>query len=689
MSGKLSRKERARLQSEQHKATASTAPAPPKKKPTPVSSSTKKNGLIWKLNLVLIVLAAGVYLNTLGHEYALDDYGLIPENTQTTRGTEAIGDILTSSYRSGTTGGDNMLYRPLSKVMFAIEWSMSDGKPGLGHFMNVSLFTLSVVLLFRMLRRYMTGNVIVPFIAAAIFAVHPLHTEVVANIKGRDDILCFLFFVITALWAHRYAAKQKISSLIMCGVFFLLCMLSKESGITFVAVIPLMLYFFSNASFSLENARQNKLLHVTAVLLGVALLFLGMRALVLDTSQPNSVPVVDNYIAGIDGFVAQRATAIAIAGLYLLKLFVPFGLVSDASAPQMTPYGFGDWEFLLSLAAYAALIVFAVLKFRSRHPLSFAILYFLITFSIVSNILFLLGTNYGERLLYAPSLGFCIAIAWLLSKINFSRAEEHTGEQKPAYNQLAAGPLVIAGVIALTYSAVAIGRNPVWENNDTLYGTDVLISDKSCKLHYFYGNHLTMSDSLAKIEKVDTAEWNRRVNLGIEEMRAAVALRPTYGDAVIKLGELFLLKKQNDSAEYYYRKAIWLYPKQAVFRNNFGRMLFEVGKYDEARYQFERAVAFNPLYAQAYDNLAGCIGTQGAVYVRKGMENPARRDEYFAKGRELYLESISVSMKAIAADPNYWKAYQTAGMTYNNLQDPVNSQKYLQLAEQVKKATGK
>jgi len=708
MSGKLTRKERAELQRQQHKAATETV-AVPKKKPAPVKVVLKENTLIKRLNLLLIILAAGVYFNSLFNEYALDDYGVILENTQTREGTSAIFKILGSAYRTGTVTGDNTLYRPLSKVMFAIEWSLSPEGPGLNHFVNVSLFALSIVLLFRMLRRYMKENIIVPFVAAALFAVHPIHTEVVANIKGRDDILCFLFFIVTALYVHRYMLAQKTKFLVFAAVSFLLCMLSKESAITFVAVIPLMIYFFipegknalqqktliDNPPFGINDKirRRAELTYklrwfigspqrsVYIVLSGVAILFLLVRFFVLAGGGISPVPYIDNYIVGIDGFLSQRATAIAIGGIYLTKLIVPYGLVCDASVAQMPVFGLGSWQFLVSLSVFLSAAAFALMKFRSKHPVSFAILYFFITFSIVSNIPFLLGTNYGERLMYAPSLGICIIAAWLLNR--FLHAEENVSGTLGDFLKSQQKTVMALGVIVVAYSAVTILRNPVWHDNETLYGNDMQISDKSCKLRYFYGNHMTQSDSLDRLVK-GSPEWNHRVDTGIAELRNSIALCPTYPDALQKLADVFLEKQQYDSAEYYYRRAIRVNPTSAIARNNFGSMLFEQKRYFEAQYQFESAIRFNRQYADAYNNLAGCIGTQGAAFVNKGNAYPWRKEEYYAKAMEYYQQSVNYSLLAIASDPNYIKGYETTAMTYQNMGNQAEAQKYSAAAQQLK-----
>lgn len=674
MSEKLSKKERARLQSEQHK-TGQTPenPAPRAKRVTPPSRSIKDSSLIRKLNIILIVLAAGVYFNSLFNEYALDDYGLILENAQTKRGTEALGDIFTSAYRTGTINGDNSLYRPLSKMMFAAEWEIANGAPWLGHFMNVALFTLSVVLLFRMLRRYMKENITVPFITTLLFAVHPIHTEVIANIKGRDDILCFLFFVCTALYVHRFVLQRKTQHLLLAGVMFFLSLISKESAITFLAVIPLMLYFFTDADKDVY-----KKVSITIGVVGI--LFLGIRALVLKGTGTFSAPEVDNYIAGIDGFFAQRATAITITGIYLLKLFVPYSLVSDASWPQIPVYGFSSWEFLLSLAVLLGMLVFAVLKFSNKHPVSFGILYFFATFSIVSNIPFLIGTNYAERLLYTPSLGIFIAVAWVAYRLlgNAQESPDRLGEYFSSQKKV----LSVLAVPVFIYAGIAVMRNPVWKDNDTLYSTDVLISENSAKTHFFYGNHLTMNDSLTAHAK-DTAEWTRRVNTGITEFRKAIELNPEYAEATQRLGEMFFHTKQYDSSEVYYRKAIALTPGMATYHNNFGRMLFSIGRYDEAQTEFLEAIKLNPYYATAFNNLAGCYGMKGSEYVLKMQSDTLHAEEHKQKAIELYQLSITTSLKAITNDPLFITAYETTAQTYRNLGDAANAQNYALKAQQL------
>lgn len=397
-----------------------------------------------------------------------------------------------------------------------------------------------------------------------------------------------------------------------------------------------------------------------------------------------SAPVVDNYIAGIDGFLAQRATAITIAGLYLLKLFVPFGLVSDASWPQMQAYGFGDWQFLVSLLVFLAMIVFAVMKFKNKHPVAFGILYFFITFSIVSNIPFLIGTNYAERLLYTPSLGIFIAVAWVLHR--FLGAPEERPATLKEYFTPQAKVVGVLCVPVIIYSGITVMRNPVWKDNQTLYGTDALISSESCKTHYLVANHWTMGDTLAYYAQTNPAERTRRIDTAIVEFRRAAELNPEFADALQRLGEMYHLKGQSDSAEACYRRAIWLLPQFATYRNNFGKMLFDLQRYEEAAYQFEMAVRFNPYYAAALNNLAGCYGTKASKYVQLAQSNPALAAEYNQKAVEWFQRSLQQSLKAIAVDPGFINAYETTAQTYALLGDNVSAQKYRTKAQELIKS---
>ena len=188
MSTKLTRKEKIALQKES--GTFS-----------PKEISKQENQQKSLKNILAIMLAAFAFLlyaSTIGNDYVLDDFGLIKDNTQTKKGISAIPEIFKSSYRYGMNITDYTLYRPLTKAMFAVEWQIAPNKPALSHVINIILFALTAIVLFRVLSKYLNGQIILPFLTTLLFIAHPIHAEVVSNIKSRDEIVTLLLCLISA-----------------------------------------------------------------------------------------------------------------------------------------------------------------------------------------------------------------------------------------------------------------------------------------------------------------------------------------------------------------------------------------------------------------------------------------------------------------------------------------------------------
>ena len=206
---------------------------------------------------VLIVFLFGVllYANTLSFDYALDDRLMIFENKFTKDGFKSIDKIMSTDAFVGFFGENKNLltggrYRPLTHVMFAVEWALFGKNPFMGHLINILLYGLLGVVILIFLKKlfgdYDKANwyMSLPFIATLLYLAHPIHTEVVANIKGRDEIVTSLLSVLSVYVALLYVDKKKITYLILVFVVYFLALFSKENAITFLAIIPLTVYFF-------------------------------------------------------------------------------------------------------------------------------------------------------------------------------------------------------------------------------------------------------------------------------------------------------------------------------------------------------------------------------------------------------------------------------------------------------------
>ena len=175
--------------------------------------------------LVIGFLAFVLYANTLSHSYALDDFSVIKDNYVTQQGIQGIPTIMKTSYRYGYWNSNGTLYRPVSLITFALEWQIAPDSPGLSHFVNILLYALSGMLLFftlsKILKKY---NILLPFLATVFFIAHPIHTEVVANIKSRDEILAFFFCVGALYYLWDYLKTNNVKHIVLAIGAYVLAM---------------------------------------------------------------------------------------------------------------------------------------------------------------------------------------------------------------------------------------------------------------------------------------------------------------------------------------------------------------------------------------------------------------------------------------------------------------------------------
>ena len=195
-----------------------------------------------KIQFIIFSLAFLLYSNTLSFDYAWDDSIVITENAIVKKGLSGIPQLFiksNSDYKSDKYG-----YRPITLTSFAIERQFFGDNANMSHFFNVLYFALLSVLMFNVLHKIFSSySNLLPFIATLIFVVHPIHCEVVANIKSRDEIFAFLFSLLSLNSMVNYDSTRQIKQLLYSVLFFVLAFLSKESAIVFLVIMPLTLLY--------------------------------------------------------------------------------------------------------------------------------------------------------------------------------------------------------------------------------------------------------------------------------------------------------------------------------------------------------------------------------------------------------------------------------------------------------------
>ena len=613
----------------------------------------KSRSKLITLGLMLALFGFLIYSNTLSHEYTLDDYSAIKENFVTKKGVAGLGDIFTKHYRYGYWNSPGTLYRPVSLAMFAVEWNIMEDSPGFYHFINVLLYAFTGFFLFWTLVKLLPEKgTLLPFLTTLIFLAHPIHVEVVANIKSRDEILSFLFCIGAVYGLWKYLKFNDIKWILMAVLSYTIAMFSKESAITFLAIFPLIGYFFLKKD--LINSFVNGLFFIIPVTI-----YLIVRSQVLGDVMAGSTdaPILDNVIASASGKGEELSTAFLFAGKYLKNLFLPHPLGSDFGFPEYSAVGWGDWRVLTSFLLFVGMGVFALLNFKKRSLWSFSILYFLITFSIFSNMVILIGTSYGDRLMYVPSLGFALAVAYgiiLILKIKPEELKTKT-ETVGSFFKKYSMPLAIAGVIALVFGAKTMMRNTAWENSYTLYHADIETAPNSSKLNYHYGLELNKKGIAATDPKIKGQFWDQamfRFNRSIE-------LYPSYSDAYGQRGLMYYRLKDFPKALADYDKSISIKPKATVY-SNMGTIYFETGKVNEAIEAYKNAVKYDPRFVDARRNL-------GSSY--------ARTQQF-----DLALQEFQEALKY---EPNDAIIHFYIGSVYRDKGDQANSEIWMEKAYQL------
>lgn len=212
------------------------------------NATGKQQNPLKKYYYLLGLIAFFLFANSIGNEYNLDDNLVTRGNQITAKGLSAIKEIFTSNYYSDEMGYA-FGYRPMVHLSFAIEHQFFGEKPGVGHFFNVILFALIVVLFFKLMLKWVgEKSVLFAGIVALLFAVHPIHTEVVDSLKNRDELLAFLFVIWAALSMHKFLESGKWRSLLAVLILFTLAMLSKKSAYPMAIVLPTALIILKEIS---------------------------------------------------------------------------------------------------------------------------------------------------------------------------------------------------------------------------------------------------------------------------------------------------------------------------------------------------------------------------------------------------------------------------------------------------------
>lgn len=552
-----------------------------------------QNISIKKQLFILLIVALTLNINTLFNEYALDDIAVFTENTLVTEGIKGIPQLFATDMLYGYTHTDGNLsggrYRPLSLVVFAIEYQFFGINPFVSHLINVILFTLLIALLFKLLQQYVfkEQHPSLAFVTCLLFVVHPVHTEAIAYIKSRDELITLLLLLTTS-FAYIHFFQKRTTWIAAAGLTsYFFALLTKESAVSFIVVLPLVAYFFFNQTIKKSIQLSVPLIAVLIAYIIIRLSVIGIHGV----SDKNVLNFPFLYANASEAF----ATKVVLLFKYVWLLFYPNPLICDYGYNDIQYIQITSFSFIFSALILFALISYAIYTFKRKSLFSFCILYFMITIFLIANFVIDLGAFLAERLLFQPSLAFCI----FLASVHLMFSKKYA---------VLSGSLLMA--VLLVFSILTIKRNGEWKNDRTLHFADISKAPNSMRIN---ANTAIEYINLAKEEKnpdLKTDYYKKAVHYDEKVLSLYYLHRGSY----INLGYSYIELLDYFKAADNFKMAYKLSPSDPESNNRInyvGDLLYNKGnKYyrennaDSAIICYKKAIDLNGKNADAWHNLS-------------------------------------------------------------------------------------
>lgn len=740
----MSKKKKSQEKKNTEKATSKKAKVPKKKVAKPVQEINVESSF-WvnqKMHLLLIfILSAVLYANTLGHQYAVDDSIVILRNEFTKKGFKGMPGIWGEDTFTGFFGGKRNLvaggrYRPLSLATFAIELQLFgspivdnngneildkdgdvnyNGSPFISHFINMLLYALLCVIIYLMLLQMFNperdqDNLKGYFIALAgalLYATHPIHTEAVANIKGRDEIMVLLGSVLAVYWVLKAVAEENSKAIyyeIGAVLAFIFAIFSKENAVTFLAIIPAALYFFT------KKELPEILIKTLPYVLVVGIFWFGIRGQivgnggsVVSTENAPAIELMNDPFLKIENnryvpYTSEErlSTVLYTWGKYVKLLIYPNPLTNDYYPKHIRTNlnvipTFSMPQVLLSILLHLALGILLVIGTFKRKAYAFFILFYLATFSVVSNLIFPIGSNMAERFMFLPSVGFSALCAMgLYELVNRALLKE-----KSLADALRI-PTAILGIVLFLYSAKTIVRNFAWYDDYTLFVTDIENSPHSAKLNNAVSG--VLQDSANRVTNFMQRKTMLEKALG--HSITATNLHPTYNNAWLLRGNANVMlggiRKQEglnnanaqakktlfeEALKYYdagiqaYNEVLRLRPEHPDVRRNLGVVYRDrgnllgqyLGQIDASIASIEKSLTYSKKDFESFRLLGIAYGIKGIQLQQAGRLQEATNSHY---------TTIKNLEKALEINPNSVPILYNMEIAYRQLNLPDKVEEY-------------
>ena len=561
----------------------------------------------WHFYLLITLLSFIFYGTTVKNKYAMDDdlvtttyeykedgsKDLISRHPNVEKGIAGIPSIFKSHF--AVNKKQSYAYRPVVTSVFAIEYQFFGSNPAVSHFFNVLFYALVIILVFRFIHiAYPNGGKWFAVLVALLFLIHPLHSEVVNNIKSRDELLCIAFGLGSLIQLLKYLDQRKTYYFIASCLLLLLSLLSKKTGLVFFPIFLLTAYFFRPIKF------KKLLLYLGAIVAIFVVWRLTAKGLLAD-SVAREKQFFENPLYFADLF-SDRIPMYFYSNFYYLKLLLfPFPFRYYYGFDQVRIATWSNPLVWLTLVFMVSLVLWVCMRYKKREIWAFGTLFFFIGIGGACNLLFPAVGIIAERFAFVASLGFCIVLAVLIMWLMKSDKK-----WRPLVGKFTLGALCLISLI------IVLNRNPAWSSRQTLYETDMVHLESSAKSHSLIGQYYAAnvkslrSQLMTKQGQSDRGlidDYNEQLLLTIHHFKRCVEIDTSYAVSYNNLGAMYFLYKADvDSSRMNFEKAVALEPTYVEANFNLGNTYIE---------ECNRLRLFYRLLIQVEDSMIYCSTAPG------------------------------------------------------------------------------
>jgi tetratricopeptide (TPR) repeat protein len=597
----------------------------------------------------LVAISWFVFGQTLRHDFVnFDDHVYVYENPLVVRGlsTEGIIGAFTQTHA--------LNWHPLTTLSHMLDCQLYGLKAGGHHLTNVILHTISVLLLFLVLKQ-LTGALWQSAVVAALFAIHPLHVESVAWVAERKDVLSAVFFVLTLAAYARYARAPSIPRYLLVALLFAGGLMSKPILVTLPFVLLLLDYWPLSRLEAQKSEAGSRLRRLIAEKLPLFALSTCSCLVTLFTQRQGPNPIdqlpflwrLNNTFVSYVTYIGQMLWPVRLA------VFYPH---PNDRLPLL--------EVTMAIAFLVGVSLLVIYLRRTKPYLITGWFWYLGMLVPVIGLVQVGEQAHADRYTYLPQIGLYILIAWSVGDLLL----ESTSRARRALVGIA------AAIIIVSLSARARGQTSYWKNSETLWNHTLAVTSdndvahnnlgfvflrrgeldkailelqaaldirsRSTQTHYNLGAALiqnNMGNAFARKQLLDEA---------IDHLQEAVRLRPDYADAYFNLGTVLFQQGRIDQAIAQWRKALAIRPTDAEAHRNVASALRRQGNVQEAIAEYEQALNITPEDGVSLNNLAWILATSSDASMRDG------------------ARSVTLAVKAVQSsggkDPNFVRTLAAA-----------------------------